>query len=116
MWNLSLVGLQDFVALRGLLAMRIHCITASEATCSARASARLVWTAVTETIQKVDADPVPLNLLTVCMPEATPSYSAEHRRLVAEIDDFVAVVVVIPHDSTAIPAIRDWLRCDSLNS
>ena len=96
--------------------MRYHRISAPELTCSAKAGACLVWTAVTEATLEVGAAPVPLDLLGVDMPVSTLSYPAENGRPVVEIDDFVAVVVAILQGSTATTGLQDWLLCDGLDN
>ena len=95
--------------------MRCNRIAAPEVSRPARASACLVWATVTEAMLEVDAALVPLNLLAVRMPVATPSHPAENGPLVMEIDDFVAVVVAILHGSTATSGLQSWLLCDSLD-
>ena len=114
--NFPFPGLQDPATLWEPLAMRCHRIAAPEVVRSARTSAFLVWTTVTEAIPEVSAAPVPLDLLGVRMPVATLPHPAENGLLVAEIDDFVAVVVVILHDSTATSGLQDWLLRDCLDS
>ena len=96
--------------------MRCHHITASEVTRPARASACLVWATITEAMLEVGATLVPLNLLAVRMPVATSSHPAENGRLIMKIDNFVAAVVAILHNSTATSRLQEGLLCNGLDS
>ena len=90
--------MQDPATLQEPPAVHYHRIVTPEGVCSARASACLVWTTVTETMLEASAAPVPLDLLGVSMPVATPSHPAENGHLAAETDDSAAA---IPRNSTA---------------